>query len=69
MFVGPVTHVTCDLNTQKRILDARRDSAVRAALGGRTWLDRLLGRRARPSAVEGSALRAATEDVWHSLRY
>ena len=71
MFVGPVTHVTCDLDTQRRIQEARRDAAVGAALGRprRSVIGRLLGRPAGPSAVDTRALRPSGEDLSHALRY
>jgi hypothetical protein len=71
MFVGPVTHVTCDLDTQRRIQDARRDAAIGAALGSsrRRLLDRLLGRPSRPSSVDAVALLPRGEDLAHALRY
>lgn len=73
MFVGPVTHVACDLSTQQRILAARRDAAVRAALGGRrrSLRDRVL-RRDRdpaPAVADARVLAERGEDVWHALRY
>jgi len=71
MFVGPVTHVTCDLDTQRRIHDARRDAALGAALGSsrRRLLDRLRRRPARPSSVDAVALRPPGEDLAQALRY
>jgi hypothetical protein len=71
MFVGPVTHVTCDLDTQRRIHDARRDAALGAALGSsrRRLLDRLRRRPARPSSVDAVALRPLGEDLAQALRY
>ena len=71
MFVGPVTHVTCDLDTQRRIQEARRDAALAAALGRprRSLVDRVLGRPPGPSAVDARALRPSGEDLSHALRY
>jgi hypothetical protein len=71
MFVGPVTHVPCDLNTQRAIMDARRDRAARVALGiaRRSPLDRLLRRRRTGEVVDPAALVHRGEDVAHALRY
>lgn len=72
MFVGPVTHVVCDLSTQQRILAARRDAAVRAALGRRrrSLRERVLRRLdPAPAAADARVLADGGEDVWHALRY
>lgn len=56
-----VSHIPCDLDLQRRMREARRESAVRALLRRRR------GRGgAEPVAVD---LRPAGEDVWHSLRF
>lgn len=57
-----VSHVPCDLDLQRRIREARRESTLRAVLRRR----RGRGGPAEPSAVD---LRPAGEDVWHSLRF
>jgi hypothetical protein len=69
--VGPVSHVTFDLDTQRRIQDARRDGALEAALGRRRrgLIDRLLRRPAAPSGFDPGALRPPGEDIQHALRY
>jgi hypothetical protein len=71
MLVGPVSHVTCDLDTQRRIQEGRRDAAIRAALGRprRTLRDRLLRRAGARSDVDAAALPPAAEDLLHALRY
>jgi hypothetical protein len=71
MFVGPVSHVTCDLDTQRRIQEACRDAALNAALGcrRRSLFDRLLRRPAVRSGFDQSALRPPGEDIRHALRY
>ena len=71
MLVGPVSHVTCDLETQRRIQEGRREATLRAALGRprRTLRDRLLRRPGAPSAVDAAALLPAGEDLLHALRY
>ena len=71
MLVGPVSHVTCDLDTQRRIQEARRDAAIRAALGRPrcTLRDRLLRRAGARSDVDSAALLPAGEDLLHALRY
>jgi hypothetical protein len=71
MFVGPVTHVACDLITQQKIRDARRDAAAKAATRGtrRSFWDRVRRRPAAPRVVDPFALTRHDEDVWHSLRY
>jgi hypothetical protein len=71
VFVGPVTHVACDLITQQKIHDARRDAAAKAATrrSRPSLLHRLLRRPSAPRVIDVSALAHHGEDVWHSLRY
>ncbi len=71
MFVGPVSHVTCDLDSQRRIQDACRDAALNAALGypRRGVINRLRRRPAVRSGFDQSALRPPGEDIRHALRY
>jgi hypothetical protein len=71
MFVGPVTHVACDLITQQQIRDARRDAVAKAAARGvrRSLRDRLLRRQPTPRVADPAALVPRGDDVWHSLRY
>jgi hypothetical protein len=67
-----IGHPTCDLERQRRVLEARRDAAalqVARRTGRRTILDRLLRRPARPSReLDAAALTMPAEDIWHSLR-
>jgi hypothetical protein len=75
MHLSPVIgHPTCDLERQRRVLEARRDAAalqVGRLAGRRTLVDRVLRRPARPSTheLDASALSPRAEDVWHSLRF
>jgi hypothetical protein len=68
-----IGHPTCDLERQRRVLEARRDAAalqVARTSGRRTLLDRVLGRPARPPReLDAAALAMPAEDVWHSLRF
>jgi len=64
-----VSHVVWDLNLQRRIAEAQRDSAARSVgrkkVRGRwPW-----SRRELTGVADGSALRPATEDVSHALRF
>lgn len=66
-----ITHLPCDLDQQRKRLDARKDSIARAIawrLGRRSVLDRLL-RRGEPSLeLSAEALcRAEAEDVYHAF--
>jgi hypothetical protein len=75
--VSPVIgHPTCDLALQRRIREAQRERTVRAvvrARSPRSWLDRLLRRRARePNAdlvLDAESLVDRGEDVWKALRF
>lgn len=74
MHLSPVIgHPTCDLERQRRVLEARRDAAalqVARRAGRRTLLDRVLRRPARAARdLDASALAMPAEDVWHSLRF
>lgn len=74
MHLSPVIgHPTCDLERQRRVLEARREDAalqVSRTSGRRTLVDRLLRRPARPPReLDVSALSMPAEDVWHSLRF
>ena len=71
MFVGPVTHVACDLITQQKIRDARCDAAAKAAIRGtrRSLWYRVRRRPAAPRVVDPLFLTQHGDDVWHSLRY
>jgi hypothetical protein len=68
-----IGHPTCDLERQRRVLEARREDAalqVARASGRRTLLDRILRRPARtPRPLDTAALAMPAEDVWHSLRF
>jgi hypothetical protein len=72
---SPVTgHPTCDLATQRRIAQARRDAVARSVgrnRGRRSLLDRFLGREPgeRPRQVLAEDLKPQHEDVWKSLRF
>jgi hypothetical protein len=72
--IGPqVTHVSCDLDQQKRRLEARKGSlglAVRRSRGKRFLLDRLSFRGRSADAVMAEDLRRAdSEDVLHGFRF
>jgi hypothetical protein len=65
-----VSHAACDLDQQRRLHQARRDSLVRAAAircGRSSLLDRLLRRPPRDLTGE-DGLRDPVEDVFHGLR-
>jgi len=68
-----IGHPTCDLERQRRVLEARRGAAalqVSRRAGRRTLLDVLLRRPPRPAKdLDVSALSMPAEDVWHSLRF
>ena len=69
-----VTHPTCDLSTQRRIAEARRDAVARSVgrnRGRRSLLDRALGREhgERPAEILAEDLRSPHEDVWRALRF
>jgi hypothetical protein len=68
-----IGHPTCDLERQRRVLEARRDAValgVARRSGRRTLLDRLLRRPARSAPeLDASAPSPGVEDVWHSLRF
>ena len=70
-----VTHPTCDLSTQRRIAEARRDAVARSVgrnRGRRSLLDRALGREPRerrPVEILAEDLRSPHEDVWKALRF
>jgi hypothetical protein len=68
-----IGHPTCDLERQRRVLEARRDAAalqVARRSGRRTLLDVLLRRPPRPAREpDAAALTMPAEDVWHSLRF
>jgi hypothetical protein len=72
---SPVTgHPTCDLATQRRIAQARRDAVARSVSrnrGHRSLLDRVLGRHPgeRPRQILVEDLKPRHEDVWKSLRF
>jgi hypothetical protein len=73
--VGPVVnHVPCDLNQQRKRLDARMDKVSRAlvrAKGRRSLFERILGRTPHATELSADELRDAepAEDVFHSLRF
>jgi len=73
--VGPVVnHVPCDLNQQRKRLDARMDKVSRAlarAKGRRSLFQRILGRTPHATELSAGELRDAepAEDVFHSLRF
>lgn len=65
-----VSHAACDLDQQRRLHQARRDSLTRAAAvrtGRRSVLDRVLRRAPRELTAE-DGFRSETEDVFHGLR-
>lgn len=65
-----VSHAACDLDQQRRLHEARRDSLLRAAAarcGRPSLLDRVLRRAPRDLTGE-DGLRAQPEDVFHGLR-
>lgn len=69
-----IGHPTCDLALQRRIREAQRERTIRAVVRGRrTWLDRLLRRRARlgePDVfLDAESLVDHGEDVWKALRF
>jgi hypothetical protein len=69
-----VGHTTCDLDQQRRLIDARNAGAVRLALATQSrepWLRRMLRRPVRPRARGHAhlALDSGGEDVWRALRY
>ena len=70
-----VGHPTCDLDLQRRIRAARKDSVARSVgrgKGKRSLLDRALRRQPRERAIFADAddLHAeGREDVWKSLRF
>jgi hypothetical protein len=68
-----IGHPTCDLERQRRVLEARRDAAaleVARRSGRRSLLDRLLRRPARAAReLDAAALAMPAEDIWHSLRF
>jgi hypothetical protein len=70
-----VGHTTCDLDQQRRLIDARNAGAVRRALAkrsGEPWFRRMLQRPVRSSPARGHAhldLGSLGEDVWRALRY
>ena len=73
MFSPVTTHPTCDLATQRRIAEARRDAVARSVgrnRGRRSLLDRVLGREPgeRPREVISADLQPQHEDGWKSLR-
>jgi hypothetical protein len=75
MFSPVTTHPTCDLATQRRIAEARRDGVARSLRRNgrrRSVLDRVLGREPgeRPrEEILTEDLRPQHEDVWKSLRF
>jgi hypothetical protein len=70
-----VSHATCDLDLQRRIRAARKDSVARSVGRGkrkRSLLDRALGREPseHPISADADDLHAeGREDVWKSLRF
>jgi hypothetical protein len=66
-----ITHVPCDLNQQQKRHDARKDSLARAVAwrtGKRSWLDRVLRRRAPGLELSAEDLRRPeTEDAFHGF--
>jgi hypothetical protein len=66
-----ITHLPCDLDQQRKRLEARRDSVARAVawrLGRRSVLDRLLRRREPPMQLSAESLRPDQgEDVYHAF--
>lgn len=65
-----VSHAACDLDQQRRLHEAKRDSLARAAAdrwGRRSVLDRVLRRAPRELTAE-DAFHDQTEDVLHGLR-
>ena len=75
MFNPVVCHPTCDLDLQRRIRAARKDTVARSVgrtKGRRSLLDRALGREPgeRPITVDADDLHTeGREDVWKSLRF
>ena len=76
MITPVVGHVTCDLDQQRRVIEARRDGASRLAMARRTGgmrarVGALLGLRAesRPRGHAAPNLGSGAEDVWRSLRF
>ncbi len=74
MITPVVGHTTCDLDQQRRLIDARNAGAVRRALApraGEPWFRRMLRSPVR-SRARGHAhldLGSRGEDVWRALRY
>lgn len=72
MFQPNITHLPCDLDQQRKRLDARKDSLARAVAwraGKRSALDRLLRRRAPMLELSAADLApCGTEDVFHGFR-
>ena len=66
-----ITHMPCDLNQQKKRDEARKDSLARAVMwrsGRRSWVDRVLRRKAPSLEVTADSARHADgEDVFHSF--
>ena len=75
MFNPVVGHPTCDLDLQRRIRAARKDSVARSvgrSTRKRSLFERVLRRdpRERAVTVDADALHAeGHEDVWRSLRF
>ncbi len=74
MFGSPVvTHPVCDVDLQRRIREARRDTIARTVgrHGRTTLLDRVLGREPGhpPVTVDAAALKPTGEDVGHAFRF
>jgi hypothetical protein len=68
-----ITHVPCDLDQQRKRIEAKRWSVARAverSRGRRTLWDRLLRRRPEPRDVVAEDLRTREgEDVFHGLKF
>jgi hypothetical protein len=66
-----ITHLPCDLDQQRKRLDARRDSVARAVawrLGRRSILDRMLRRGEPTIELSAETLRPGDgEDVYHAF--
>ncbi len=74
MFGSPVvTHPVCDVDLQRRIREARRDTIARTVgrHGRTTLLDRVLGREPgdRPVHVDGGVFKPTGEDVGRAFRF
>jgi hypothetical protein len=73
--VGPiVSHLPCDLNQQRKRIEAREHRVARTIArmnGHRSLLDRLLGRRPASSELSAEDLRGCepVEDIFHGFRF